>query len=590
MKSWSIGEVARLLGVKPYIIRYWESELPLLSPKKGLSGRREYGSREISLLLRFRHFLYEKKFTIEGAKRMMWEELGTGDPDIAARFSAIRADLVEALMTVRRRLTADVPEKMESAPGAIGVAKSFPESGNHGEWSIRERFASAEQGHLFAFWESRPERMKRRLMEDLQGLELDQLRELRSLARSPAPPDGRDLAPASYISLAESASARETREIGEGLIRSSKTAFLTVAGGQGSRLGYDGPKGMFPISPIRRLTLFALFAERLLAARRWYGVEMPWLVMTSPHNLASTEEYFRNEGWFGLGEGSVSFFEQGMVPALAPDGSLLIGLDGGLFLNPNGHGGVVDALRRSGLLQKMRERGVEELFYFQIDNPLVRVPDPLFLGFHRKAGSEISSKVVEKAFPEEKLGLAAHVGGKPAVIEYSDIETPLMLARDSKGDLVFSRGSIAIHILNVDFLSRQELVLPWHLARKKAKTLNPTPRGTEIVETDTVKMERFIFDAIPLAREALFFETDRVEEFAPLKNREGIDSVATCLRGQVERHARWLAACGVDVPRDSEGRSRHLIEISPLFAMDASVLAAKRGSVPDRIDDDTLLE
>jgi UDP-N-acetylglucosamine/UDP-N-acetylgalactosamine diphosphorylase len=165
-----------------------------------------------------------------------------------------------------------------------------------------------------------------------------------------------------------------------------------------------------------------------------------------------------------------------------------------------------------------------------------------------------------------------------------------MLARDSKGDLVFSRGSIAIHILNVDFLSRQELVLPWHLARKKAKTLNPTPRGTEIVETDTVKMERFIFDAIPLAREALFFETDRVEEFAPLKNREGIDSVATCLRGQVERHARWLAACGVDVPRDSEGRSRHLIEISPLFAMDASVLAAKRGSVPDRIDDDTLLE
>ena len=435
--------------------------------------------------------------------------------------------------------------------------------------------------------------MRRKLLEDLGSLDLALVRTLCDRlaaedAAASAPPV-KDIAPAPYVSLGQSAGDREANARGEELIRLGRAALLTVAGGQGSRLGYEGPKGMFPITPIRKLTLFAHFAEKLQAARRWYGVEIPWLIMTGPQNHRATVDYFETAGFFGLGRDSVHLFMQGSVPSLSPEGRLLMAPDGGLFFSPNGHGGVIEALRRTGTLTAMRDRGVAHLFHFQVDNPLVRVPDPLFLGFHSRAEAQISSKVIEKAFPEEKLGVIVTAGGKPFVIEYSDLDQGLMQARDGDGRLRFRQGSIAVHILDVDFLSRPTLQLPWHLARKKAKTLNPTTEGTEIQERDAIKMEMFVFDAIPAADRALFFETERAEEFAPLKNREGVDSIGTCIRGQVEKAARWLASTGVEVPRDAEGMSRHAIEISPLFAMDPAILAARRGLLKDGIDEDTLL-
>jgi UDP-N-acetylglucosamine/UDP-N-acetylgalactosamine diphosphorylase len=197
--------------------------------------------------------------------------------------------------------------------------------------------------------------------------------------------------------------------------------------------------------------------------------------------------------------------------------------------------------------------------------------------------------VVEKAYPEEKLGIVVESDGRKSVIEYSDLDEARMHARGPDGRLYYGQGSIAIHILDVPFLESPELQMPWHMARKKAKTLNPTAEGTEIQERDAVKMERFVFDAIPLADRALFFETDRAEEFSPLKNREGQDSIASCLQGQREQAARWLSAVGVEVPRDGKGRPRHTVEISPLFALDPQVLAARRGILKDRIDEDTVL-
>jgi UDP-N-acetylglucosamine/UDP-N-acetylgalactosamine diphosphorylase len=610
MKSWSIGEVARFLGVKPHVIRYWEGELPLLSPRKGLSGRREYTANEIRLLLRFRHLLYERKFTVEGAKRLLWEELAAGDPNIAARFAEIRADLIDALMTARGERSAGA--RADGGDGSDGSGRS---NGSGREEMITkdlmERFCEAGQDHLFAHWAARPAQMKKLLQDDLASLDLFLLRQLRlrleqeegrgpsdsdaapgaapraAAGAAPAPPAG--FAPAPFVSLAESREDGQAREAGEECIRQGRTAFLTVAGGQGSRLGFDGPKGMFPITPVRKLSLFAWFAEKLLAARRWYGALIPWLIMTGPHNHAATEEYFRRKDWFGLGRDSVRFFMQGSLPSLSPEGRLLMGPEGGLLFNPNGHGGVVEALRASGTLEAMRQTGVEQLFYFQVDNPLVRVPDPTFLGVHCRGGSQISSKVIEKAYPEEKLGVIVTTGGKLSVIEYSDLDEAAMQARGSDGKLLFSQGSIAIHILDVAFLSNPDLQLPLHIARKKARLLNPTSEGAETIEGEAVKMEMFIFDAIPAAHRALFFETDRAEEFAPLKNKEGRDSIETCVRGQVEKAARWLERCGVEVPRDGDGRSLHAIEVSPLFASEPEVLAARRGVLKDRIDEDTLL-
>jgi UDP-N-acetylglucosamine/UDP-N-acetylgalactosamine diphosphorylase len=610
MKSWSIGEVARFLGVKPHVIRYWESELPLLSPRKSLSGRREYTGNEIRLLLRFRHLLYDKKFTIEGAKGRLWEELGaSADPDLAARFSEMRTDLIDALMTVRRahggnplREGEDMQENSASSR-KDNSASSRKDNSASSRKDIEEKLLLMGQEHLFAHWSARPEQMRKRLLEDLAGLDLGHIQQLRARllqeeirgepgwenAAPGASPVGVDLVPAPYASLSQSSADREAEELGEDRIRRGRTAFLTVAGGQGSRLGFDGPKGMFPVTPLRRLTLFAWFAEKLLAARRKYGVVIPWLVMTGPQNHRATQEYFEKQDWFGLGCDTVRLFMQGSLPSLSPDGRLLLGPDGGLLVNPDGHGGVIEALRRSGSLAAMQEQGVEQLFYWQVDNPLVRVPDPVFLGFHCRDGSQISSKVIEKAYPEEKLGIIVTAGGKQSVIEYSDLDEARMHARGADGRLLYCQGSIAIHILEVGFLANPALQLPWHIARKKARMLNPTAEGTETVERDAVKMEMFVFDAIPAAGKALFFETERAEEFAPLKNREGVDSVETCLRGQVERAARWLTSCGVEVPRDGSGRPLHLIEISPLFALDREMLSARRGILKDRIDEDTLL-
>jgi UDP-N-acetylglucosamine/UDP-N-acetylgalactosamine diphosphorylase len=311
--------------------------------------------------------------------------------------------------------------------------------------------------------------------------------------------------------------------------------------------------------------------------------------MTGPQNHAATEDYFESEKWFGLGRDTIHLFMQGSLPSFSPDGRLLMAPDGGLFFNPNGHGGVIEALSRSGHLATISEQRVQHLFYFQVDNPLVRVPDPVFLGFHCRARSKISAKVIEKAYPEEKLGIIATSGGTPLVIEYSDLDETQMNARGPDGKLYYGQGSIAIHILDVSFLESPGLHLPYHMARKKAKTLNPTAEGAEILEREAVKMEMFVFDAIPLADRALFFETDRAEEFAPLKNREGQDSIESCLQGQREQAARWLTGVGVEVPRDAEGRPRHAVEISPLFALDPQVLAARRGILKDRIDEDTVL-
>ncbi|MBA7702731.1 hypothetical protein ES703_111501 [subsurface metagenome] len=201
----------------------------------------------------------------------------------------------------------------------------------------------------------------------------------------------------------------------------------------------------------------------------------------------------------------------------------------------------------------------------------------------------MSSKVIEKAYPEEKLGTVALVGGKPGIIEYSDLGEGYMYARDKKGEFLFFHGSIAIHILNVAFMSKAGLNLPFHKARKKICSLEPGPGGGRMVERETIKFEMFIFDAIPQAKNTLFFETTREEEFAPLKNKTGPDSIETCMQGLIEKYAGWLEQCGVKVPRNDGGRSVYRIEISPHFAMDVETLKNRLGSSVNKISEDTLL-
>jgi UDP-N-acetylglucosamine/UDP-N-acetylgalactosamine diphosphorylase len=458
---------------------------------------------------------------------------------------------------------------------------------------IIERWKARGQAHLFAFWEDRSEEQKTVLLEDLDSLNVETCELLERRLEQKLEQNGpRRIEPAAHIPEPEWRRDPAARAEGEDLLGAGKAAFLTVAGGQGSRLGFEGPKGCFPISPIRQASLFQIFAEKIIAARRRYSRSFYWYIMTSPLNLEQTRGFFEDNQHFGLSAEEVLFFPQGLFPSLTEGGKLLLAESGGLFQNPNGHGGTIAALKDSGSLDHMSARGVEELFYFQVDNPLVRIPDPPFLGRHRQSASGMSTKVIEKAYPEEKIGVIGNIDGKPAVIEYSDISEENQRARDEQGRLLYSHGSIAIHIFSVQFLRNHSGALPLHAARKKINSFEPVSGGGIVREREVIKFEMFIFDALRDAHNPLFFETTREEEFAPLKNKTGRDSIATCRQGMINQYARWLRAAGVEVPM-RDGNPEHRLEISPVFAQDprslGEALIEKTSGTVNKIDEDTLL-
>jgi UDP-N-acetylglucosamine/UDP-N-acetylgalactosamine diphosphorylase len=237
-------------------------------------------------------------------------------------------------------------------------------------------------------------------------------------------------------------------------------------------------------------------------------------------------------------------------------------------------------MRKSGALKNMAERGVEVISYFQVDNPLVDCIDPVFIGLHSLAGAEMSAKALPKRDPMEKLGNFCVSDGDVHVIEYSDMPEDLACKTTDDGRLKFSAGSIAIHIISREFVERLteggRCKLPWHRADKKVPYIDPeTGEQVQPEDPNAVKLEMFVFDAMPLAEETVIYETKREEEFSPIKNAEGQDSPATSLHDQVRMWANWLEEAGVSVPRDADGQIAAAIEISPLFADSAEALAAK---------------
>jgi UDP-N-acetylglucosamine/UDP-N-acetylgalactosamine diphosphorylase len=349
-------------------------------------------------------------------------------------------------------------------------------------------------------------------------------------------------------------------------------AAFTVAGGQGTRLGYDGPKGTFPVTPVRHHSLFQVFSEKILAAGNRYGRPLHWFIMTSHQNHAATEAYFRDNRHFGLDPGRVHLFRQGRMPAVDYSGKILLESRGSLALSPDGHGGSLRALERSGALDLMAAEGIDTLSYFQVDNPLVRCVDAAFIGWHLLKGSEMSSKTVPKAYPEEKLGHFCRKGGRLVVIEYSDLPIELQRERDpSTGALRYEAGSIAIHVIDRDFVRRMAQgvgALPFHRADKRIATVDAAGREVRPEKANGVKFEMFVFDALPSARNPVVIETSRADDFSPVKNAEGVDSPATCRADQLRQFARWLRKAGAAVPADPACPPEFALEISPLFGYD----------------------
>ena len=447
---------------------------------------------------------------------------------------------------------------------------------------IIDTVKQAGQGHVLAYWDQLGEKEREELLRQLAGIDFDLLTELkRRFIATPGPSHATGkLEPAEFIPLPETSEEKQAcqraRQIGESALREGRVAAFLVAGGQGSRLGFDGPKGKFAISPLRGKTLFQLHAEKILALGRKYGTTIPWYIMTSKTNHEETIGFFKANNFFGLGRDDVSFFEQEMIPALGTDGQLLLESTHKVFMNPNGHGGSLSALQRSGALDDMRQRGIDLIYYFQVDNVLINICDPVFLGYHLQKEAEMSAKIVAKTDPEEKVGVLARIDARLGVVEYSDLPDTEKRATNSDGTLKFRAGSIAIHVFSRDFVERETaggLRLPWHVAYKKISCLNSAGDRVEPEKPNGFKFETFVFDALGDARKAMFLEVRRQDEFSPVKNADGRNSPETARRDMVRQFKRWLHEAGAFVPKS-------VVEISPLFALESADLKDKLVKIP----------
>ncbi len=464
---------------------------------------------------------------------------------------------------------------------------------------------SIGQEHVLEFFNSLTPDAQQALLAQVAGMNLHEIQRLVAeyVLQKPRLTLPERIDPPSWYPAASDASygsrgPEHYRKIGEDLIRRGKVAVFCVAGGQGSRLGWEGPKGTFPAGPVTGKPLFQIFAEGIHASQIRHGCSIPLYIMTSPLNHGDTVGFFSSHEHFGLDPRNVAFFPQGVMPAFdAATGRILLASRAEISMSPDGHGGSLKALSASGAIENMRSRGVEVISYIQVDNPHVRVVDPLFIGLHAAApdsSGEMSSKMLPKTGPKEKLGNFCRVNGRTTVIEYSDLPDNLAHQRDEKGELLFKAGSIAIHCLAVDFVERLNrsrgqtdstptLRLPYHRADKKVPFIDTTTGSrVEPAEPNAVKLEMFVFDALPLCQSSIILETDRVEEFAPIKNATGVDSVESSRQLQTERAARWLERAGVHVPRRADGSVDAVIEISPLTAVEARDLHST--ALPARIE------
>lgn len=453
---------------------------------------------------------------------------------------------------------------------------------------LAARLEDAGQGHLVAAVREAAPGDARRLAEQIERLDLDLVTDL--VRRFVLAGDGdahaesERIGPPDAVPLPsdDAGRARERDAVarGEEALRAGEVALVLLAGGQGSRLGFDGPKGDYPYGPVTGRTLFVQHCARVAALRRRYGAPLPLYLLTSPANDAETRDLFDRNGHYGLDPASVRFVVQGTLPAVdRRTGRILLESPGSLALSPDGHGGLLMALRRAGALEEMRALGARTIFTFQVDNPLIRVANPAFVGYHRQADADMSNLAVRKHDPGERVGVIARIGDHTGVVEYSDLSDELAARRDADGGLVLWAGSIATHLIEVDFVDRLTdggLRLPFHRAVKRVPHVGPDGTAVDPAEPNAVKFETFIFDALPFADRSVTVEVPREVDFSPIKNADGADSPETCRRDCNRLYARWLESAGVTVPRGADGEPVDL-EIDPRFALDAEEL---RGRLP----------
>ncbi|MHC4850002.1 MAG: UTP--glucose-1-phosphate uridylyltransferase [Planctomycetota bacterium] len=420
--------------------------------------------------------------------------------------------------------------------------------------ALRSRLEAAGQEWLLDHLGSLDPVAGAKLANQLAGLDLELIERIRAGEELAPAPTGA-LEPLPYTPASERDIGTDAARKGADALAAGKVGFVILAGGQASRLRYDGPKGAFPIGPRSERSLFQILVEQVLRGARDAGRSLPLAITTSIDTDAAIRAFFETHDCFGFPREDLSFACQGQLPALDEQGCLLLAEKDRVFTNPDGHGGALRALETSGILAAWEQRGVDRVACSQIDNPILRVVDPDFIG----RAKQIATKIVLKRKASEKVGVVARSGGRCALVEYSDLSEEESERTDDDGQLTYRLGSIAVHVFRLDFLRRELLrSLPLHVAKKEIPCVDRA--GAAQFKTGT-KYERFLFDLFPRAEEIAVCEVERAREFEPLKNFAGEHSPEVVRAALDREYRRWYEQAGIEPPSDAP------LELSPLDVM-----------------------
>lgn len=325
---------------------------------------------------------------------------------------------------------------------------------------------------------------------------------------------------------------KEILKIGEDIIANNQYAVVTMAGGQGTRLGHKGPKGTFilNVKPEPK-SLFQIIAENLIKTNNKYGIILNWYIMTSTENNDETVKYFEDNNYFGYNSENVKFFKQGNLPLLSEDGKLVVNSEYRIKYAASGNGTIYEAMLNDGIVDDMKKKGIKWIFIGSVDNALLNMVDPMLLGLTKKRGTEIASKTIVKNSPYEKVGVFCKKNGKPGVIEYSEIPESLIEEVDEHGELMYGESHIMCNLYTLDAIEKiANVELPYHSAHKKVDFMQEDGNMFFAKEPNGYKYEAFIFDGFELFDDITLYRGKREEDFAPVKNAEGVDSPETAAK------------------------------------------------------------
>ncbi|KAI9502647.1 UDP-N-acetylglucosamine pyrophosphorylase [Coemansia spiralis] len=476
------------------------------------------------------------------------------------------------------------------------MVQSTPSFTSESLAALKKRFEDAKQAHVFKYFDDLDDESAAAFFEQLNTIDIERCNEFFDrTVRNPASQEGsahiEPLKSGSFGSTLTSSNAADMAkwaDEGMRLIRENKVAVILLSGGQGSRLGSPEPKGCYDIGLPSHMNLFEIQAQRIrrlqqIASTPEQKATIPWLVMTSGPTSAAIQKKFADSNFFGLNPDDVYFFRQGVLPCFDLEGKIMLEKPGKVAVAPDGNGGIYEALRLSGALDWLRKRGIEHIHSYCVDNCLVRVADPTFIGYAALRGAECGALVVPKKSWNEPVGVICLRNGLYGVVEYSEIsEDMARMTRPETSELAYNAGNICNHYYTLEFLQKRvpeiESKFKHHIARKKIKCvdletgeqLNPTkPNG--------IKLERFVFDVFPYVQQMAILEVDRKDQFSPLKNApgSGVDCPETSRRDLILQCVRFAEAAGATV-QVVDGQEPSF-EISPLVSYAGEGLESLKG-------------